>query len=73
MQTDRHEVDLSGVRYATTAVETGNGHFYGFWYCQVCHVPGSPNQLVGSIEDAHEAARSDLESHHVKAHGPLEG
>lgn len=58
-----------GVRY-TIHVEEGDGPvMWGTWNCQDCGVGGSSGRKSATIDEAVDAAKSDLERHHTTSHG----
>jgi hypothetical protein len=58
-----------GVRY-TIHVEEGDGLvMWGTWNCQDCGVGGSSGRKSATIDEAVDAAKSDLERHHTTNHG----
>ena len=57
-----------GVRYTIHVEEADTGVKWGTWNCQECNVGGSTRKMSGSIDEAIDAAKSDLERHHTTNH-----
>jgi hypothetical protein len=57
-----------GVRYTLHVEESDAGVKWGTWNCQDCNVGGSSHKKAGTIDEAIDAAKSDLEKHHVMHH-----
>jgi hypothetical protein len=57
-----------GVRYTIHVEGADGGVMWGTWNCHDCNVGGSSKKSATSIMDAAEAAKSDLEHHHIANH-----
>jgi hypothetical protein len=57
-----------GVRYTIHVEEADGGVMWGTWNCQDCNIGGSSGKKSISIDEAIDAAKGDLERHHVMNH-----
>ena len=57
-----------GVRYTIHVEEAETGVKWGTWNCHECNVGGSSAKRCGTIDEAIDAAKSDLEAHHTTNH-----
>jgi len=57
-----------GVRYTIHVEEAETGVKWGTWNCHECSVGGSSRRTAGTIDEAVDAAKSDLEKHHTTNH-----
>ena len=58
-----------GVRYTIHVESTEDGVMWGTWDCHECNVGGSTRRQATTVDGAIDAAKSDLERHHVANHG----
>jgi hypothetical protein len=57
-----------GVRYTIHVEEADGGTMWGTWNCHDCDVGGSTAKKSTTIDEAVDAAKSDLERHHTANH-----
>ena len=57
-----------GVRYTIHVEEANGGTMWGTWNCHDCEVGGSSAKKSATIDQAVDAAKSDLERHHTANH-----
>jgi hypothetical protein len=57
-----------GVRYTIHVEEAEGTVKWGTWNCHECNVGGSSGKRSGTIDEAIDAAKSDLERHHTTNH-----
>jgi hypothetical protein len=57
-----------GVRYTIHVEEAEGGVKWGTWHCHDCQVGGSAGKNSGTLDEAVDAAKSDLERHHTTNH-----
>ena len=57
-----------GVRYTIHVEGTEDGVMWGTWNCHECNVGGSTRKQARTRDSAIDAAKSDLERHHVVNH-----
>ena len=65
---NRFDYVKEGVRYTIHVEGADGGVMWGTWNCHSCNVGGSSKKSATSIADAAEAAKSDLEHHHIANH-----
>jgi hypothetical protein len=58
-----------GVRYTIHVEGSDEGTMWGTWNCHDCGVGGSSAKKSATIDEAVDAAKSDLERHHTAHHG----
>jgi hypothetical protein len=63
-----HDYARGGVRYTIHVEEGEDGVKWGTWSCQDCNVGGSASKRSKTVDDAVEAAKGDLERHHITNH-----
>jgi hypothetical protein len=63
-----HDYTRGTVRYTIHVEEGQGGEMWGTWNCHDCNVGGSAQKLNKTIDDAVEAAKSDLDRHHISNH-----
>jgi hypothetical protein len=70
MTKEIHRLDYvrEGTRYTIHVKEADNGVRWGTWNCHECNTGGSSNKQASDIDSAVEAAKSDLEKHHIMHH-----
>ena len=64
----QHDYTKGIVRYTIHVEESEAGAMWGTWNCHECNIGGSANKGSNTVDDAIEAARSDLERHHTTNH-----
>jgi hypothetical protein len=64
----QHDYTKGSVRYTIHVEESEAGGMWGTWNCHECNIGGSSSKGSNSVDDAIEAARSDLERHHTSNH-----
>jgi hypothetical protein len=64
----QHDYTKGSVRYTIHVEETDSGVMWGTWNCHECNIGGSVSKGSNTVDDAVEAARSDLERHHTTNH-----
>lgn len=64
----QHDYTKGIVRYTIHVEESDSGAMWGTWNCHDCNVGGAVSKGSKTIDDAIEAARSDLERHHITNH-----
>jgi hypothetical protein len=57
-----------GVRYTIHVEEVDGPVMWGTWNCHECSVGGSSARKSTTIDEAVDAAKSDLERHHTMNH-----
>jgi hypothetical protein len=63
----QHDYTKGSVRYTIHVEESESGAIWGTWNCHECNIGGSSSK-GSKVDDAVEAARSDLERHHTTNH-----
>jgi hypothetical protein len=63
-----HDYTRGTVRYTIHVEEGQGGEMWGTWNCHDCNVGGSASKMAKTIDDAVEAAKGDLERHHITNH-----
>jgi hypothetical protein len=64
----QHDYARGSVRYTIHVEEGQAGTMWGTWNCHQCNVGGSSSKMASTIDDAVEAAKGDLERHHITNH-----
>ena len=57
-----------GVRYTIHVEEAEGSVKWGTWNCHECNIGGSASKRAKTIDDAVQAAKSDLDRHHITNH-----
>ena len=63
-----HDYTRGMVRYTIHVEEGEGGTMWGTWNCHECNVGGSAHKMAKTIDDAVEAAKSDLDRYHITNH-----
>src|SRR5262245_20351648 len=58
-----------GVNYLIS-VKREDGSFFAFWTCDGCNVRGGSGETFATEQDAIDAAKVNLETHHKLKHSP---
>jgi len=64
----QHDYTKGIVRYTIHVEENEGGAMWGTWNCHECNVGGSAGKACTTVDEAVDAARSDLERHHTTNH-----
>ena len=64
----QHDYTKGSVRYTIHVEESDSGAMWGTWNCHECNIGGSASKRAKTIDDAVEAAKSDLDRHHITNH-----